>query len=637
MSGLLSIGGLGTGMDTSGIIEALMNVERKPLNLMEQRQQKLKWKQQSWSEINTKLLAIKTSLGGLLDRDKLMAKKTTSADDKVVTATSSGTAASGQYQVKVLNLATQSQLRSGTGALGLGLGGKVDTTQAVNTDAARLGAKINSGTFTINGVRITINSGDYLGAGDTADAKDILGKINGSGAGVTATYDAATDKLVLTANSPGGRLDLGGGGDTSNFLSAASLLGSVRAGDTLTSTVHLGRINPAATLASANFATPVTDDGTGAGAFLINGVEITYNASTDSLNKLITRINSSTAGVVASYDSTTDRLLLRATTPGATQIMLEEKAGKGNLLTAAGLTVAAGGAQTLGENSAFTVSGFNDGNPIYRTSNSITDVIPGVTLELKAESATETTITVEQDLDTAKNVVKDFVAKFNDAMTLINTRLKEKTVNDKDKTWDDLTDAERKQGIMRGESALTDLRVKLLNVASSPVGGMSAGLNALADIGITIKVDASNLDGTSSGTLNLDEAKLEEALRESPELVADLFFRDTDSDGTWDKDADGKPTEQGVAVQLDYFLGQLTDPSSKLINGQSFKIGVVPRQQDVLTSQIDDLDDQIAAFERRMELREQYLLKQFTLMESMVSQYNSQSSWLAGQASQLAG
>lgn len=636
MAGLFRIGGISTGLDTAGIIDSLVNIERQPQLLMQRNQQILTWKREYWGEINTKLLSAKTALAKLLDRNVLLGKKTTSGDDKVLTATADGTAAAGEYTVTITSLASETQVRSGAGALGFGLGGQVDVTQAVNSDASKLGVKINSGTFTINGVRFTINSGDYLGTGNTADPQDIIGKINAQSGttGVTASYDSVSDKLVLTTSS--GNLNLGAGGDTSNFLSATGLLTAPLEGGTTRRTMgHLGRLNPDQTLATANFATAVTDDGTGNGVFKINGVEITYDVANDTLNKILTRINNSSAGVVASYDATTDRLLLRSKSTGSLSVTLEEVAGKGNFLTAAGLTEAAGGTQTLGSNAVFTVSGFNDGQPITRTSNSVSDVIRGVTLNLKDDTGAPVTLKIEQDIEAAKQTVKDFVNAYNGAVSLINTRLSEKKVTKKD--WEDMTDAERKSGILRGESALVDLKSRLSQVVSAPVEGLSPLMDALSDIGIKLGVTTSSSDTTTgeNGTLVLDEAKLEEALRNSPEAVADLFFGDADHDGKIDKDAKGVPTERGVAVQLDYYLLQLTDSRTVSRGGVSVKNGLVPRQQDVLTTRIDDLQDRIDAYDLRLELYEQNLVRQFTMMEQIVGQYQAQSSWLSNQIAQM--
>ncbi|MGE5554075.1 MAG: flagellar filament capping protein FliD [Betaproteobacteria bacterium] len=636
MSSLLRIGGISTGLDTQSIIDALIEVERRPQVIMQRNQQILTWKKEYWSEINTKLLAVKTAVANLLDREKLLAKKTTSSDDKVLTATANGSAASGQYTIAVTSLATETVLRSGSGALGLGLGGKVDVGQAVNSDASKLGVKVNSGTFTINGVTFTIKSGDYLGTGNTTDPLDIIGKINAQSGttGVTASYDAATDKLVLTTSN--GTLNLGAAGDTSNFLSATGLLTApLEGGTTKRSVVHLGRINPDQPLAAANFGTPLTDDGTGHGVFKINGVEIAYDVNTDTLNKLITRINNSAANVIAAYDPTTDRLVLRSKATGTISITVEEIAGKGNFLTAAGLTAAAGATQTLGSNAVFTVSGLNNDQPITRTTNSVSDVISGVTLNLKDDPGTPVTLTVEQDVEAAKGVIKDFVAKYNDAISLINTRLSEKKVTGKD--WDKMTDAERKSGIMRGENALSDLRFRLASMVTAPVPGAPALMDALTDLGIKSGVTTGNASVSTgqNGALVLDEAKLDEVLKNTPELVADLFFKDADADGRVDKDANGVPTERGVAAQLDYYLAQLTDTKSVLRGSVSVKAGVVPRQQDVLSRMIDDLQEQIDAFDQRMEQREADLVRQFTLMEQMVAQFQAQSAWLTQQIGKL--
>lgn len=635
MAGLFRIGGISTGLDTASIIDALVEIGRKPQEVIKRNQQILNWKKDYWGEINTKLLAAKTALAKLLDRNNLLTRKVTSGDEDVLTATAGGNAATGEFTVTITSLASETKLRSGSGALGFGLGAGVDVAQPVNSDASRLGVKINSGTFTINGVRFTINSGDYLGTGNTSDPLDIIGKINAQTAttGVTASYDAASDKLVLTTT---GTLDLGAGGDTSNFLSATGLLTApLEGGNTKRSTVHLGRINPDQTLATANFATAMTDDGAGHGAFKINGVEIAYDVANDTLNKIITRINNSAAGVIAAYDATTDRLVLRSKATGSLTITVEEVAGKGNFLTAAGLTAAAGGTQTLGSNAVFTVSGFNGDQPITRTTNSVSDVIPGVTLNLKDDPGSPVTVKVEPDVDAAKAVIKEFVSKYNEAVSLINTRLSEKKVVDKE--WAEMTDAERKLGIMRGESALIDLRSKLSRVTSAPVAGLSATMDALSDIGIRLGVTTSSSTSTTgeNGALILDEAKLEAALRDSPEAVADLFFVDADADGKIDRDAQGVPTEKGVAVQLDHYLFQLTDTATVSRGGVSVKNGVVPRQQDVLTLRIDDLQDRIDSLDRRLELYEQNLVRQFTLMETMVGQFQAQSAWLGNQIAQM--
>ena len=74
-------------------------------------------------------------------------------------------------------------------------------------------AAVTTGSFTVNGVSISVNK-------DTDTLSSIIGRVNSAGAGVTASYDAATDKLAFTTN--GTSLTLAG--DTSGFLAAAHVV-----------------------------------------------------------------------------------------------------------------------------------------------------------------------------------------------------------------------------------------------------------------------------------------------------------------------------------------------------------------------------------------------------------------------------
>lgn len=103
-----------------------------------------------------------------------------------------------------------------TGTSGVG-GVSISAALNGNTLAGFKGTGVTSGFFTINGVAITIsNSGDNLAS--------IIGKINASAAGVTASYNYATNQITLVSNATGPQsIVVGGAGDTSNFLTEAGL------------------------------------------------------------------------------------------------------------------------------------------------------------------------------------------------------------------------------------------------------------------------------------------------------------------------------------------------------------------------------------------------------------------------------
>ena len=153
-------------------------------------------------------------------------------------------------------------------------------------------------TFTINDAKITLNDIDNL------SMNDVIGIINGSEAGVTASYDNIDDKLILKANDGVKKIEMGSILDDSNFLEATKL--SIAYGGTLYESSTSSNININSPLATSGFATSINS-----GTVTINGVSI-YISIKDSLNDVIKRINNSSAGVIASYDPNSDNFSLRS-------------------------------------------------------------------------------------------------------------------------------------------------------------------------------------------------------------------------------------------------------------------------------------------------------------------------------------
>ncbi len=617
MSELFQVSGLASGLDTKLLIQQLMQIERRPITMMQNKKQLLQWRKDQWGEISNSLLALKGAVAGLMDKTKIAAKITASSNESVLTATADPTAALGKYDITVSKLATATMVTSGTGAAGVGLGGKIDSTVAVAGNT-KYGLIPTAGTFTINGAQISIAAGDSL---DT-----VITNINNSAAGVTAAYDAATDKFTITGNG-GAHVTLGAASDTSNFLAAMNLTNAnevFNSGTGLfsrTSTAHLGKVDPNESLltANTNMATPLTGDVNGDGSFFINGVEIKYNINNDTLNSVITRINNSNANVVAAYDSTSDRLVLTSKTTGSTTISRQEGAS-GNFLTATGLlTTSTGVSEVVGTNAEFTISGFNNGQTITSASNTVSGIIPGVTLNLKATSATAVTLTIGQDTTTIKNTINDFVNKYNDTITLINNRLTEKKVSDPQ------SNADRKQGLLRGEWSLVKAKMDLARSVTESIPGLPEAMNQLALAGVQID----STDFGKSGKLVINDAKLDAALRDHPADVARLFFNDANNNGKVDTG------EDGVAVRFDAILKRLTDLSTVSYNGVTSKLGDIPREQDMLDSSMGLLDDQIAKFEVRMDLRQKMLENQYTQLEKSLILLQDQGTWLVGQIAKL--
>ncbi len=236
------------------------------------------------------------------------------------------------------------------------------------------------------------------------------------------------------------------------------------------------------------------------------------------LGKLATAINDSDADVNASSvgdTSTTNKLVLISKSTGASNAIsltdlsgtLMEKLGL-NSSVIAGRT--ASGTSTAGYanssvsllNSAFTV----DGITVEKEVNTITDVLKGVTLELKgahADADAPLTLTVDVNKSAIKEKVQKFITDYNAALSYINTKTQ----------YDSLT---KTREALSGDSIFTTFRYNLRSIAATSVDSVKVGNpSLLSEVGITVGRD---------GTLTLSNTeKFNEMLDTSVETVEGLF------------------------------------------------------------------------------------------------------------------
>lgn len=148
---------------------------------------------------------------------------------------------------------------------------------------------VTAGSFTVNGTAIAVQSGDSIQA--------VLARITQSAAGVTAAFDAATERILLTQTTPGSAGPIVLANDTSGFLAATKLSRAVAVPGT---DPEINRpLSQVAAFAGLNN-----------GNFTLNGVTFSVDRANDTLNDLLTRINESAAGVTATWSS--DRLTLQS-------------------------------------------------------------------------------------------------------------------------------------------------------------------------------------------------------------------------------------------------------------------------------------------------------------------------------------
>ena len=216
--------------------------------------------------------------------------------------------------------------------------------------------------------------------------------------------------------------------------------------------------------------------------------QITIDSTNDSLEGLRLAINNSGANVQATFindgsASTPVRLLISGT-----------KTGSDNSVSLSG-----GGLTFTETQSAQNASFVVDGVSISKSSNTVTDVITGATLNLK--SAGSGTITLSSDIAAVKEKITAFVDGYNE----LNQFLKEQQFLDPDTL---------QTGVLFGNFTVQNLQSTLRNTISSQIANVSGPFTSLSQIGIRTQSD---------GTLGINDSQLTQALTTDIGNVSQLF------------------------------------------------------------------------------------------------------------------
>jgi len=230
--------------------------------------------------------------------------------------------------------------------------------------------------------------------------------------------------------------------------------------------------------------------------------EIALTSANNSLTGIAKAINDAKVGVVASVvlEGGGHRLILQSQqTGGDNAISLSASDVSGTALAdlVGGMTIiqAAADAQLqLGSGpQALTIS---------YASNTVSDFIPGVTLNLTKASTGPVTVTVGTDTTAATEAITSFVDSFNEAHRYLKAN----------SSYDPVT---RQGGILISESGLKAAIGRVMSAAMGADNALPSSMNTLAALGVSID--------RSSGELVLDTAKLNAKLAEDPSAIGTLF------------------------------------------------------------------------------------------------------------------
>ncbi|MDR0570743.1 MAG: flagellar filament capping protein FliD [Clostridiales Family XIII bacterium] len=369
--------------------------------------------------------------------------------------------------------------------------------------------------------------------------------------------------------------------------------------------------------------------------FFINGVLFQINQG-ESVNSLMSKINSSKAGVTMSYSDVTDTFTMTSNTTGAGVGIQIDEFGHSNLFEALGLNInTANPALKPNETFGTNAIAFINGNYVERSSNSFT--IEGVQITLKElynEQANFNpfdpsfvppvansghAITLATSPDDLFNAIKSFVEDYNAMVTAMRGLTKEKVNSD----YEPLTDAQRAE-MTEGQVKLWEEKAKsgilandnLINSIASKLQSALLATNVDRFGMYSMGIDSAGWN--ENGKLKLDETKLRDALNNHADEVRTLFLDATNGiAGKLDKIIDDSVRTNGVKGTR----GSLIEMAGYEATRSDLDNGI--------QLQIDNYNKRIDMYKDMLKREESRLWSQFSAMETALSRLNEQSSLLA--------
>jgi flagellar hook-associated protein 2 len=228
------------------------------------------------------------------------------------------------------------------------------------------------------------------------------------------------------------------------------------------------------------------------------------------------------------------------------------------------------------KNAQFTL----DGLSFSRQSNTITDAINGVTLNLNALNAAPDDLVVSTDPTGSQANLQGFVDAYNSLVTSLNAQIAPGAGADS-------------STLLSGNSAVRSLLQELQSLTSATTGS-TGSIRSLADIGVQTDF--------TTGTLTIDQTAFQSALAANPQGMKDLF----------------SAASTGINAQVQTVVTRYTDPVD----------GVFVNDTQGMNDTITQTDDDIANLQLSVDSYHDRLAASFASMESIISDLKTNASFL---------
>ena len=597
--GSIQFGGLASGLPPD-MVDQLMGAQEYRLKSLNRDKDFFTKQKSSFSELKSKLSSLSSKATALQDDSTFAPHTATSSDTDKLTVTADSTAVAGTHSVSVTRLASSNTLM---------------TTSGVTSSADTLSAlSANTFSFDYNGNNYT-NADFGIAAGDTlATIASKIGSHEYDAGGTTedgisasVLYDGTNYRLVLAAKDQGAQTRNADGTTAASRIENLSMDLAFDSGTAMNTTVGsafsftIGSTTTGSGIKSAsdtvsNIATNLR--------FTYNGVTYDSDPATadtyfnllvgDDLDAIATKINAiGAAGLQAQVinDGTNSVVAIEgsSTISGVAMSLDFTTAGAG---AATAANSSGGYFQTAeGQDAKLTVDGLSN---IYSSENTVSDVLPGVTMVVQEVTTSALTVTVANDTATLKETLNGFTKAYNDVVDYIN--------NNKETTL---------RGESMARSVVSQMR-SVLNTSTHKSDGSGSVLtpfSILAEMGL--RTDQ------KTGKISFDGSSLDNALDTDFNALTALFTN-TQTDV-------GVGNNAGLAYRFEDLIDNLTNSSSGALTGKS----------KGLDARIDRLKDSIERENLRLEkVREQLTLK-FANLEQMVNSMNGASGSLLSTLSKM--
>ena len=226
-----------------------------------------------------------------------------------------------------------------------------------------------------------------------------------------------------------------------------------------------------------------------------------------------------------------------------------------------------------------------NGLAVSRSSNTVTDVIDGVTLDLYANTTGAARLDLNRDTAGIKDNIKGLVTAYNDFDESL------KVLGDRS------SEVEEFGGVLAGESLLESVRTQVRAMVTNNSSTPGTNIKAARDVGLSID---------RYGKLSLNEGKLDTALQNNFGEVSTLFSAGTNNKSIY------SPAPAGLA-------GDAINKIEKML----LSTGIIETQSANATTKIAKYKEELATLEDRMEKLLNRYMSQFSVMESIVGNSNS--------------